>query len=160
LSTLWTIADALDVHPGVLLHESTSHEPFVVRGGEGRIVMETVDDPAAVVRARTESHHLKATIAEGRLDATGLDSHSGEEFVYVVEGALEIAVGDARHRLEQGDSIVFDGSMPHGYETLGDGDASVLFVFTMQDPEGRLDESRSAWFRRLPRFERASVGAH
>jgi transcriptional regulator with XRE-family HTH domain len=160
LGTLWTIAEALDVHPGVLLHESTSREPFVVRGGGGRIVMETDDDPAAVVRARTELHHLKATIAKGRLDATGLDSHSGEEFVYVVEGAVEIAVGDATHRLEQGDSIVFDGSIPHGYGTLGDGEATVLFVFTTQAPEGKLDGGHTAWCRRLPQVESASIGAH
>jgi transcriptional regulator with XRE-family HTH domain len=160
LSTLWIIADALGVQPGLLLQEHTTHEPFIVRGGEGRVVLETDDEPGAVLRARSELHHLKATIAEGQLDATGFDSHSGEEFVYVVDGVLEITVGDARHRLERGDSIVFDGSIPHGYETLGDADARVLFVFTMQGLEDDPVDGQSAWFRRVLRAGRTSNGVH
>jgi transcriptional regulator with XRE-family HTH domain len=104
-------------------------------------------------------HHLKAMVAEGRLDATDPESHSGEEFVYVVEGVLEITLGNVRHRLEQGDSIVFDGSIPHGYETVGDGAARTLFVCTMQDAEGgRTDGGGNGRRRRLLRPEDSSLG--
>jgi transcriptional regulator with XRE-family HTH domain len=150
LSTLWAIAEALGVEPGVLLHEAARHDPLVVRDGEGRVVVETADERGTIVRARTGTHHLKATIAEGRLDAPGLDSHSGEEFVYVLEGSLTIVLGDTEHLLAKGDSIVFDGSTPHGYSSSGAGDAQVLFVFTMDGTVDMCTEHRGPeWFQRL-----------
>ncbi len=159
LSTLWSIADALGVEPGVLLQEPTSHEPFLVRGGGGRVVVQTGDEQGTVVRARSELHHLKATLAEGRLDAPEPDTHPGEEFVYVIDGALEITLGDATHRLEQGDSIIFDGSVPHGYQTIGEGDARILFVFTMKDAENSPSEGGlGARFRGLVRRGNAILG--
>lgn len=46
------------------------------------------------------------------------NSHEGQEFDYVVEGRLEITIGDKIMELEEGDSIFFDASQPHCMRAL------------------------------------------
>lgn len=41
-------------------------------------------------------------------------SHPGEEFIYVVEGKLLYQHGNSEFLMETGDSLVFDGNIPHG----------------------------------------------
>jgi uncharacterized cupin superfamily protein len=55
--------------------------------------------------------------------------HNGEEFVYVLSGAVEIHTEFyAPFRLNQGESAYFDSSMPHVYVSIGKDDANVLSV--------------------------------
>lgn len=39
--------------------------------------------------------------------------HEGEEFIYVLEGELELTVGENRHRLVSGKSLHFHATIPH-----------------------------------------------
>lgn len=39
--------------------------------------------------------------------------HEGEEFLFVLQGQLEVRIGDELHRLSPGDSIYFDSSLEH-----------------------------------------------
>lgn len=55
--------------------------------------------------------------------------HSGEEFVFVLSGSIEIHTElYAPFRLDQGESAYFDSSMAHIYLSLSDEDAHVLSV--------------------------------
>ncbi len=55
--------------------------------------------------------------------------HNGEEFVYVLSGAVEIHTEFyAPFRLNQGESAYFDSSMPHVYISVSKEDAGVLSV--------------------------------
>jgi mannose-6-phosphate isomerase-like protein (cupin superfamily) len=45
-------------------------------------------------------------------------SHPGEEFVYILEGSLTYRHGNHIYRLEVGDSLTFEGNIPHGPEQL------------------------------------------
>lgn len=57
--------------------------------------------------------------------------HSGEEFIYVLEGTLEVHTDSyAPVRLEPGDSIYIDSMMPHAYISVGPVDAIALGVCT------------------------------
>jgi transcriptional regulator with XRE-family HTH domain len=42
-----------------------------------------------------------------------LSTHEGEEFIYVLEGSIEIEYGKAKYILEKGDSIYYDSIVPH-----------------------------------------------
>jgi len=53
-------------------------------------------------------------------DTLEYSTHEGEEFHYVMEGALRIIVDGKEHRLNQGDSIYFDSSLPHALSAIGD----------------------------------------
>lgn len=60
----------------------------------------------------------------------GLISHVGEEMGYVLEGMIDLTVGDQTCRLFQGDSFFFPSEEPHGYANPGDETAKVLWVNT------------------------------
>ena len=54
--------------------------------------------------------------------------HSGEEFLYVLEGKIEFFYNGKSYTLEQGDSAYFDAEKPHWGESVGDKEAELLIV--------------------------------
>lgn len=56
--------------------------------------------------------------------------HPGYEFIYVLDGELEIRHGDRVHLLSPGDSAYFDAGTPHAYHCAGD-KAAVALIVTM-----------------------------
>jgi mannose-6-phosphate isomerase-like protein (cupin superfamily) len=59
----------------------------------------------------------------------GLLRHEGEEFTYVLEGALELHTEFYEPmRVEAGGSVYFDSTMGHTYVALGDAPAKILCV--------------------------------
>ncbi len=59
--------------------------------------------------------------------------HPGYEFLYVLEGTLEIKHGDKGSMLEAGDSVYFDASTPHSYRCAGK-ESAVALIVTMHQP--------------------------
>jgi transcriptional regulator with XRE-family HTH domain len=55
--------------------------------------------------------------------------HPGVVAVYVVRGELEVEVGDAVHRLEEGDALRFDGASPHRLRRTGSPGTRALVIF-------------------------------
>jgi transcriptional regulator with XRE-family HTH domain len=67
----------------------------------------------------------------------GLTAHSGEEFLFVLHGAVEVHFGDGAgrvDRLAEGDSIYFDSQIPHAYVAMGNAQAKMLIVASTLDP--------------------------
>lgn len=56
--------------------------------------------------------------------------HVGEEFVYVLEGTVELLLGDECHRMETGDAAFFSSNEPHGYRNPGAVEAVILWLNT------------------------------
>src|SRR5579862_2597850 len=54
--------------------------------------------------------------------------HPGYEFLYVLDGELEIRHADRMHVLEPGDSVYFDASTPHSYRCAGKIPAVAIIV--------------------------------
>ena len=46
--------------------------------------------------------------------------HAGEEFLYVLEGRVELLHGGVQYILEAGDSVYWDSNEPHSLKALGD----------------------------------------
>jgi len=63
-----------------------------------------------------------------------LFQHDGQEFLYVVEGAMDYHHGGRSYRMEPGDSLFFDADAPHGPETLYD--LPVRFLSVIVYPRG------------------------
>jgi transcriptional regulator with XRE-family HTH domain len=58
-----------------------------------------------------------------------LISHWGEEFLFVLSGSLKFFMEPYRETLlEKGDSVHFDGVVPHGFVAVGDEEAWILAV--------------------------------
>jgi len=56
-------------------------------------------------------------------------SHSGEEFVYCLQGEIEYFVGDRAFRLNEGDSLLFEAMQPHAYHNQSQKPVTILVVF-------------------------------
>lgn len=54
--------------------------------------------------------------------------HEGDEFLYVIEGAMEVVAGDVAHTLAAGDAMYFDASVPHSYRGTGRKKARAVVV--------------------------------
>ena len=60
--------------------------------------------------------------------------HPGYEFLYVLEGELELRHGDQETTLAPGDAIYFDSGTPHSYQCAGKAPARVIIVTMHQPP--------------------------
>ena len=57
-----------------------------------------------------------------------MSSHEGEEFIYVLEGKVEINYGKQSYILEKGDSIYYDSIVKHHVHGYGNEAAKILAV--------------------------------
>jgi transcriptional regulator with XRE-family HTH domain len=53
-----------------------------------------------------------------RTEVFPLYQHPGTEFLYMISGSMEYGVGSGIYLLEPGDSLQFDGEVPHGPKAL------------------------------------------
>ncbi|MDO4563580.1 MAG: XRE family transcriptional regulator [Clostridia bacterium] len=56
------------------------------------------------------------------------NSHPGQEFDYCLSGKILININNTDITLEEGDSIFYDSSYPHGMKALGGKDAKFLAI--------------------------------
>ena len=56
------------------------------------------------------------------------NSHEGQEFNMVTEGTLQLTIGSKTLVLNEGDSIYFDATQPHGMRAVGDKPVSFLAI--------------------------------
>lgn len=64
--------------------------------------------------------------------------HPGFEFLYVLDGELEVHHGDQTCTLEPGDALYFDSSTPHSYHCAGKRAANAIIVTMHQAPAAHL----------------------
>jgi transcriptional regulator with XRE-family HTH domain len=69
------------------------------------------------------------TIEPGGSSTSSQITHSGEEFVYVMSGALVCTINDRQYELGEGDSLLFLASQPHIYRNQGTTAAQILIIF-------------------------------
>jgi transcriptional regulator with XRE-family HTH domain len=137
LSVLRRIAGALDITVGELFARPNEVSGVVSRSGARPVVtmdplrqgfglqMERliVHDPGHLLQG---SIHIVAPLG----GSEGLITHAGEEVGYVIEGQLELMVGDQTFLLAEDDSFFFRSELPHGYRNPGPGQTRVIFINT------------------------------
>jgi len=78
-----------------------------------------------------EQKHLRAfqvSIDPGRDHKMVEYRHEGEEFVYVLRGAVDIKVGEEVHELKRGHTLHFQGSIPHHLRNPSDRKTDLIVV--------------------------------
>ena len=118
---------------------STGGRRSVARRGEGR-VMETETYTHRFLATDLLNKRFVPIIGEVRArsikEFSSLIRHSGEEFLYIIEGALELHSDlYAPLRLEAGDSIYFDSGMGHAYVAVGEGTCRVLTICSGEETQ-------------------------
>jgi transcriptional regulator with XRE-family HTH domain len=60
--------------------------------------------------------------------------HPGFEFLYLLEGVLDLRHGEQQCTLEEGDAVYFEASTPHSYRCAGKKSAKAIIVTMHQAP--------------------------
>lgn len=134
INVLWKIARALEVTFSALISSRTQTGALVMRSGESKLL--TSKDRSFSSRAlfpfdeprRVEFYELRLT-GGGVEDADAHPPGTSENLV-VTQGTVEIEAGGETHRLEAGDSILFEADSPHAYRNPGKSDAVMYLVMT------------------------------
>ncbi len=106
----------------------------VTRKGEGQETAKEngieIRNMAPLFRKKiSEPYFVKYTYDEALQSAPiNLTTHSGQEFDLVTHGQLKVQIGDHIEFLEEGDSIYYDSSTPHGMIAVGGTDCEFLAV--------------------------------
>jgi transcriptional regulator with XRE-family HTH domain len=127
VGTLLQIARALQIDSGFFLKEQAESRKARAKAYAKR----TADYAYATLTPGAENKHLKAfrIQIDARQAHKGVGyQHEGEEFVYVLKGKVEIAVGDHINRLGPTDALHFNSGIRHHMRNLGDEDAELLVV--------------------------------
>jgi DNA-binding XRE family transcriptional regulator/quercetin dioxygenase-like cupin family protein len=95
----------------------------------------TVDVPLMIMKCRLESGRLMQSVIE-LYHPSEARSHSGEEFIYVLEGTATITVGTRQYVLDKGEGITFWSTEEHTYAPAEGSELPVrlLSVFIDEKP--------------------------
>ena len=133
IASLKKITDALEVSIGSLFEEDRGDQVYFVRRSE-RTPYEVVQDKiliefccSKVPNRRMEA--LMMTLRAGG-ESEGAYTHEGEEFGTVLEGTLELELGETTYRMEPGDTIYFSSATPHRWRNAGQGVMRALWVIS------------------------------
>lgn len=124
IAPLVKLSRALGVRMGTFLDDAGGAGPVVSRAGTAEEVMRASGQ--ASPQSGALSFHALAQGKSGRsmepfiveVRPTGgaeapSSSHEGEEFIYVMEGGIEVRYGADVYKLGVGDSIYYDSIVPH-----------------------------------------------
>lgn len=62
--------------------------------------------------------------------------HSGQEFVYGLQGRITYTVAGQVYPIEPGDNLLFEATLPHGWHNHGDSPARALLALCPYEPPG------------------------
>lgn len=130
------LAAALDVNVAALFENGADRSVISREGQRPRLNDDGLRSGDGVILERLVSQtgetalqaNIHIVLPGGASD--GLISHVGEEMGYLLEGELELTVGEVRYKLKPGDSFHFRSELAHGYRNLGDSVARILWVNT------------------------------
>ena len=139
LAPLIKIARALGVRLGTFLDDSDSYGPVIVRSGEYhkgvRFTSQSSDVrehlnffSLAYDKAGRNMEPFIVDIEPGKQSDFMLSSHEGEEFIFVLEGEVEINYGKEVFNLGKGDSIYLDSIVMHNVHASSNRAARILAV--------------------------------
>lgn len=141
LGPLIKIARALGVRLGTFMDDNDSLGPVVTRAEERDCDSSiSFSNGATDTRKHMEYHPLAQQKADRHMEPFVIDvnptenleyklsAHEGEEFIYVLEGELEIEYGKEKYTLKTGDSIFYDSIVKHHVHGVAGKPAKILAV--------------------------------
>ena len=127
VGTLLQIARALEIDSGTLLKADESKMKRRIKAYTKR----TDNYAYTTLTPGAENKHLKAFLVtiDPMQDHVGVGyQHEGEEFNYILEGTVEVKVGDHINKLKTGDSLHFNSGISHNLRNIGKKEAKLLVV--------------------------------
>ena len=137
ISNLMKIAHKYGVSTEELIFAESPHMKsyFVVRKGQGMSIERTKAYKYQSLVGGFVNHKADVFIVtvEPKPEAHTIykNSHPGQEFNLILEGTMELYIGGKTMVLEEGDSIYFDSTKPHGMKAVGN-KAVKFLAFTVE----------------------------
>ena len=130
LHTLHRIAAVLGVSLTYFLLEENL-QPQVVRKQE-RPILQMEDNGSCVsLLSPLSSQHLELALFElppGAVSWSTTRSHAGQQCHLLLQGTVRADYGENTYHLEEGDSILWEGTLPYRLENLGTHEARLLIA--------------------------------
>lgn len=139
LTPLIKIARVLGVRLGTFMDDDENLGPVVTKSQDKKEVTR-FSDRGNAVNSDLDFYTLAHNKAGRHMDPFIIDifptseeeiklsTHEGEEFIYVLEGEVEIRYGKDTYVLEKGDSIYYESIVAHHVHSHGSGNAKILAV--------------------------------
>jgi transcriptional regulator with XRE-family HTH domain len=141
LGPLIKIARALGVRLGTFMDDNDALGPIVTRAKDREADKSiSFSNDATDARKHMEYHplaqhkagrHMEPFIIDINPENTlnyQLSAHEGEEFIYVMEGQIELEYGKEKYLLDEGDSIYYDSIVKHHLHGAPGKSAKILAV--------------------------------
>ena len=140
LTPLMELSRALGVRLGTLLDDDPVDDPVVFNATQSPgVIRFSGKDPQATssnldfysMGAGKRDRHMEPFMIDVKPrsgETAPLSAHEGEEFIYVLEGQIQINYGKTTYQLEAGESIYYDSVVPHDVHARGADSARILAV--------------------------------
>ena len=117
------------------------HELFAaVEGGQTSVVKKNDRESRIITGSGIKVERARGGSEEGKMMPVIMtfepgahteekgDSHTGEEWWYVLKGKLEATIGEKIYQLCEGDCIYLDSAVPHNWRNMASGKTSALVI--------------------------------
>jgi quercetin dioxygenase-like cupin family protein/DNA-binding XRE family transcriptional regulator len=137
LGTVIKLAKALDMRMGYFISGKGRRAYTIVREGDRKVVSRYDTTRAKYYGYQYESlapnkrdRHMDPFMVSLEPSETEEErsTHAGQEFIYVVEGEMEVRLEHEVHILRSGDSIYYDSTVPHLVKAYGKKPTRILAV--------------------------------
>lgn len=133
IENLKKIATALDVRVSYLIEDEEVKKSSDLIRKKDRKFIESIDSNTTI-SLLTSSNIEKSMepilyeIEPGGESGRSFYTHPGEEFIFILEGTLDIYIEEVVHTLYEGDSFYFKSTQRHRFKNNGDKLARALWV--------------------------------
>jgi transcriptional regulator with XRE-family HTH domain len=129
IQTLQVIANTMKVNLGYFFEKEEKERGYVIsrqgtrkvsyseRGSKGKIAYE-VELLGEGMENPFMEPIVATLVARNDQDLEGI-SHGGQELLFVLEGKMELTLGEKKFILKKGDAAYYDGDIPHKGISLG-----------------------------------------
>lgn len=134
ITALREISKALNVPIFYFLVEDQKHNA-VVRKDDRKVLRFPGSNLTFELMSPDLEHEIEMIEAKLEPGASTLDkplSHNGEEVSIVIQGQMEITIGSERYKLNKGDSIYYNASLPHKITSVGE--EELIFISAITPP--------------------------
>lgn len=136
---LWSVSPCARHPRGTILDGEEHYEPVVQLSTDRTPSINLVESEnlgshlrfSALAQNKTDRNMEPFFINVSYCPTGDLPSHhEGEEFLYVLEGSVQLLYGQETYTLEKGDSIYYDSIVPHNLTTLAEGETAKVLAVT------------------------------
>lgn len=134
LPTLMKIIAALGADTSIFFQSTAQKNVSLVRKNERQQIIDRKNKVyiESLTHGITDTK-LKVILAHpppGAENIPGGYRHPGEELIHVIKGRIKVTIGGEQYILAEGDSIHFQGELPHTIQNITEHEVEILSVIT------------------------------